>query len=57
MAEKERRQHHAEKPAARGLREVGRDAVARQVLGIVKHEITDQSKSDLMVRAAPRREA
>lgn len=35
---------------------MGRDAVVRQVLGIVKHEITDQSKSDLMVRAAPRRE-
>lgn len=38
-------------------REVGKSAVERQVLGIVKHEITDQSKTDLMVRAARRREA
>lgn len=45
-----------ERTQGREPRERSKDAVTKQVLGIINHEISDQSKSDLMVSVVRRRD-
>ena len=45
-----------ERTQGREPRERNKDAVTKQVLGIINHEISDQSKSDLMVSMVRQRD-